>query len=212
MSEYKLRNIKVGIINLNINNIYSIYSSFNSLGFKTKIMSSNDKTKYNLVILPGVGSYRYAMKKIKENGYDEIIMRHIENKENFLYGICLGMQLLLDKSSEFGETKGLGLIEGSVKKLSGSNIYNVPNIGWHKIYSSKESFIKKDQIKKYFYFIHSFYCDLKNPKYQNTYFKFNKKKICSSLRKNNIIGTQFHPEKSGKEGHKLVYKLKRFFA
>ena len=64
MSEYKFKNIKVAIINLNINNIFSIYSSFKSLGFNTKIISKNDKTKYNLIILPGVGSFKYAMKKI----------------------------------------------------------------------------------------------------------------------------------------------------
>ena len=120
MSEYKFKNIKVGIINLNINNIFSIYSSFKTLGFNTKIISKNDKTKYNLMILPGVGSFKYAMKKIKINGYDEKIFRHIENNQNFLYGICLGMQLLLDESQEFGNSKGLGLIKGSVRKLSGN--------------------------------------------------------------------------------------------
>ena len=211
MSEYKFKNIKVGIINLDINNIFSIYSSFKSLGFNTKIISKNDKTKYNLIILPGVGSFKYAMKKIKENGYDEKIFRHIENNQNFLYGICLGMQLLLDESQEFGNSKGLGLIKGSVRKLNGNKIYNVPNIGWHKIYPSNDNFIKKNQFKKYFYFVHSFYCDVENVKYQNTHFKFNNQNICASIRKDNIIGTQFHPEKSGKEGNKLVYNLNRFF-
>ena len=211
MSEYKFKNIKVGIINLKINNIFSIYSCFKSLGFNTKIISKNDKTKYNLIILPGVGSFKYAMKKIKENGYDEKIFRHIENKQNFLYGVCLGMQLLLDESQEFGNSKGLSLIKGNVRKLKGNKTYNVPNIGWHKIYPTNDNFIKNNQFKKYFYFVHSFYCDVENYKYQNTHFKFNNQNICASIRKDNIIGTQFHPEKSGKEGNKLVYNLKRFF-
>jgi glutamine amidotransferase len=211
MSGYK-KKIKVGIINLNTNNMFSIYNAFKKEFNNTQILEKNDKKKYDLLVLPGVGAYEAGMKKLSDKGFNDKIYEHIQNKNKLIYGVCLGMQLMLDYSFEFGKTKGLGIINGHVERLVGNNkSYKVPNIGWHKIYSNNYNFISKDYLKKYFFFIHSYHCVLKNKKYLDTYINYNKKKICSSFMHQNIFATQFHPEKSGINGLKLIKSLSNFF-
>ena len=104
MLDSKLKNIKVGIIDLKINNIHSVYHAFKTAGFKTEIVKKS--FNYNLIILPGVGSFGSGMKIIKKHNIEEKLRKFLENKQNYLYGICLGMQLLLDKSYEFNEYAG----------------------------------------------------------------------------------------------------------
>lgn len=210
MLDSKLKNIKVGIIDLKINNIHSVYHAFKTAGFKTEIVKKS--FNYNLIILPGVGSFGSGMKIIKKHNIEEKLRKFLENKQNYLYGICLGMQLLLDKSYEFNEYAGMGLVKGVVKKIKKNKENRVPNIGWHQlIHVNKNQFIGKELKNKKFYFVHSFYCDVEKHEAIDTYIKLDKQKICSSLKYENIIATQFHPEKSGLPGMKLIKNIEKFF-
>jgi len=210
MLDNKLKNIKVGIIDLKINNIYSIYNAFKTVGFKTEIIKKN--FNYNLIVLPGVGSFGSGMKIIKKQNIEEKLRKFLENKQNYLYGICLGMQLLLNKSYEFNEYTGMGLVRGVVKKIKKNKYNKVPNIGWHQLINIKNNqFIGKELKNKKFYFVHSYFCDLENREVIDSYIKLDKQKICASLKQENIIATQFHPEKSGLSGMELIKSIGKFF-
>ena len=111
-------NIKVGIINSNIHNIHNIYRTCSEVGFKTSIINpSEKKLKYDLLILPGVGSFKSGMNYLNKYDFKEKIKNFLLNQNKILFGICLGMQLLFEESEEFVNTEGLGLIEGKVIKL-----------------------------------------------------------------------------------------------
>ena len=199
MSDY--RKIKVGIIDLGINNIFSILQLFKDLNCKTEIYKKKNKKKYNLVVLPGVGSFNEAMKIIKKRKLDKDIYEIYKDNSKLILGICLGMQLLFNSSNEFIKTKGLGLINGNVIKLS-SKVEIKTHIGWKKIFVSDKNF--KNVNSKLFYFVHSYFCNIKEKK--NIIFKTKIKNFSfvSGIFKKNLIGLQFHPEKSGDDGVKLI--------
>ncbi len=208
MSDYN--KIKIGIINLKINNIYSIYQACKNIGYNTRIVSPREnKYTYDVLILPGDGAFMTAMRFMRYNGIDQKIYEFLQNKNKRLMGICLGMQLLFDKSEEFGNCKGLGLIKGDVKKIIKKKNILLPHIGWNKIIlsSKKNNFITKKNNNKYYYFIHSFYCLPREVKNVSSYTKLGQFKFCSALNKDNIIATQFHPEKSGRDGLAILKNI-----
>ena len=120
------------------------------------------------------------------------------------------MQLLFEESNEFGKSKGLGLVRGKVKKFSST--LRVPHIGWASVIKNKKN-IKSFNFENEgnFYFVHSYYCEPVEKKIIYTYTKYLKKKFCSSIKKENILGTQFHPEKSGLNGLKILESLRYLF-
>lgn len=201
---------KIGIINLGINNLHSILEACKSLGYKTSLINLNQK-KYNfdILILPGVGSFKKAMKIVKSNNIKNKILDHVNNKDKLLIGICLGMQMFFSESDEFGYSRGLNLINGSVKKLDSKKLIT-PHTGWNSIkILKKNNLINTRNNKNMFYFTHSFYCKPENKKFiigETNYLNF---KFCSIVKKDNIIGIQFHPEKSGLEGLKILDNLKK---
>ena len=137
MLESNNKNISVGITNLEFHNLFSIYHAVKSLGYKVKIYSL-EQSKYNcdILIFPGIGSFNSAMKVIKKNNIDFKIKEFLETKK-LLFGICLGMQLLFEKSNEFGLTKGLGLIKGNVTNFPKKS-FKVSHIGWEKVRLAKK--------------------------------------------------------------------------
>jgi len=207
-------NIKAGIIDLKINNIFSIFKAMQLAGYNTKVISNKESLKkYNLIILPGVGSYKTAMNSINKSKLNRKLKEYIQKDENKLFGICLGMQLFFEKSSEFGNTQGLGLLQGKVKKFNLSKTKFIPHMNWNSINFSK---FKKNKItnklnQKYYYFVHSFYCEPDNKKDILSISSFNNQKFCSSILKKNILGTQFHPEKSGKIGINFLKNINSFY-
>ena len=207
MSEIKNNKISVGIINLEFHNLFSIFHAIKSLGYKVKIFNHN-QSSYNtdILILPGVGSFNFAMKKIKKNSIDEKIKNFLFKKK-LLFGICLGMQLLFEESDEFGFSKGMGLISGKVKKFPLKKV-KVPHIGWEKI-EIKNNFnlLRNDS---YYYFVHSHFCQPRQKNIIHSVTNYQGFKYCSSIQSNNIFATQFHPEKSGKSGLKILNKMKIF--
>ena len=145
--------MKVGIIDLKINNIFSIFKAMQLAGYNTYVIGSKESLKnYNLIVLPGVGSYKIAMKSIKKSNLDYKIMEYIQNRENKLFGICLGMQLFFDSSSEFGNTLGLGLLKGGVKKFNLSKTKYIPHMNWNniKFLKLKNKRFTKSLNEKYF--------------------------------------------------------------
>ena len=154
----KTNKLRIGIIDLKINNIFSIFKATQEANFKSKIIEKKENYKnYDLIILPGVGSFKEAMKKIKKEGIDIKIYDFIDNNSKKLLGICLGMQLLFEKSEEFGNTRGLNLLNGTVKKFK-KKVKTIPHMNWNKIYFGNldnKSIIKTFN-KKDFYFVHSY--------------------------------------------------------
>lgn len=209
----KTNKLRIGIIDLKINNIFSIFKATQEANFKSKIIEKKENYKnYDLIILPGVGSFKEAMKKIKKEGIDKKIYDFIDNNSKKLLGICLGMQLLFEKSEEFGNTRGLNLLNGTVKKFK-KKVKTIPHMNWNKIYFGNldNKSILKTFNKKDFYFVHSYYCEIKTERNLLTFTKHQNQKFCSSVRHKNILGTQFHPEKSGKIGINFLRKIEKFY-
>ena len=207
MLEYK--KIRVGIINLQINNLFSIFQAFKAIGYNAEIIDEKKiNYNYNIVILPGVGTFAKAMNFIKKNDIDKKIHDFLNKDNKLIFGICLGMQLLFEKSNEIKKTEGLKLIPGEVKKLE-SKKFRIPNIGWLNITikDKKKNFISRSLDNHKFYFVHSYHCIPKNDSVISSYVRFDNQNICSSVKKNNILGTQFHPEKSGLDGLKIIKDL-----
>ena len=193
-------------------NLYSIYCACTSFGFKTKITDDESIiNKSKIIILPGVGAFPDAMKIIKKKKLDFIILKNFEKNKKII-GICLGMQLLFDRSYEFKTTKGLGIVKGDVfgfKSFNSKKNYSL-NVGWKEIVKSniKNNLLKDIKKKDRFYFIHSYFCKPKNKKIITSNSIFNKKEFCSSIKFNNIEAFQFHPEKSSFSGLKIFKSIK----
>ena len=190
------------LLNIGLNNIYSIYNALSMFG-NVKIINEFNKdnpTNYDLVVIPGVGSFKTAIELIKKKKFDLLINEANTNKKRIL-GICLGFQILFSHSYELGFSKGLGLIDGEIVSFSSKTNF-IRNIGWLKLkfkanHVSKYESLLKD---KFFYHIHSFFLSGVNQKYIMTFSEVNNFTFTSSISFNNITGVQFHPEKSGTNG------------
>ena len=197
---------KILIIDYKMNNLFSIYNAVKHLGFDVSITSNYKKiSKSEIIILPGVGSFPNAMERLKKFGLNDSIL-DFANSGKRIFGICLGMQLLFSSSEEVKKTKGLGLIDGQVKSIKKSNPRaSVPHVGWNNIEIKQKLNTKIMSFqKKNFYFVHSFYPNIKNKKYNLFYTNYEGLTFPSMIAKNNIIACQFHPEKSGINGLKLL--------
>tara|TARA_B100001175_G_C19513930_1_gene645856 strand:- start:2662 stop:3300 length:639 start_codon:yes stop_codon:yes gene_type:complete len=209
----KNKNPTLGIIDLKFNNLLSIYKASIQSGFKTSIISEKQKKlTYDFVVIPGVGTFKSGMKVIKINNYDEKIINYLSKPNSFVYGICLGMQLLFETSKEFGLTKGLGLIQGNILELNKKNKFMKTNMGWSQTKFINK--INKTDFKrfnnKYFYFVHSYYANPSNKSDIFTKTLHGNFLFASAVKKGNILGTQFHPEKSGNLGIEFLRSLKKY--
>ena len=200
---------KITIIDYGCGNIYSLTRVLNKLGYTVEVTNDSDKIiNSDKIILPGVGAFKIGIDNLKKNKLDESINLFL-NKGNYLLGICLGMQLLMEKSDEFGSHIGLGLIKGNVTKLNNKEYYPIPHIGWSQI-ELEESSLKKNSIlenikdRSYFYFIHSFQVKTNLKKETLSFTNYGDNCFSSIINSENIFGTQFHPEKSGKVGERLL--------
>ena len=205
MLDYNI--IKIGIIDLKINNLHSIYNAFYKIGYKTKIIKNNkDLKNQDFIVLPGVGAFKEGMNALKKNNLIDHLKEDIIIKKKNIIGICLGMQMLFSKSNEHEYCSGLNFIKGNVKIFKKKKNFSIPMIGWYKTKS-----IIKQLDKKYFYHIHSYYCDPLNKKTilsKTTYQNFS---YCSSIQDKNILAFQFHPEKSGVNGINLLKRIPDLF-
>lgn len=193
---------RIAIIDYGMGNLLSVKKALDFIGANSLITSDADEIRKSAaIILPGVGAFPDAMASLSENGIDKVIVEEAKNGKLFM-GICLGMQLLFDESEEFKLTKGLGLIKGRVRKLQTE--YKIPHMGWNSLNIPKECGVLKD-IKEgsYVYFVHSFYGDVENEENLNAYCDYGTK-VPAVVSDKNVFGLQFHPEKSGDVGIKML--------
>lgn len=201
----------VGIIDYGVGNLFSLKSSFAFLGVDTEIVKTEAQAlKCDRLILPGVGAFGDAAAALHGTGLDATVKKAAENGVPLL-GICLGMQLLFEEGLEFGSHEGLGLIPGkvvSIKPLINGN--KIPHIGWNSLEFSNpdNGLYKYTENGEYVYFVHSFHaeCPEKYITAKTEYGSY----LTASVRNENVFGAQFHPEKSGDAGLKMLKSFCEF--
>lgn len=200
-----MENKKIAIIDYGMGNLRSVQKAFESFGATCSITSdSKEILSSSGVILPGVGAFPDAMESIKKLGFDVALKKAVDKKTPIL-GICLGMQLLFDSSSEIRDTKGLGLIKGNIEKFEVD--LKIPHMGWNNLNIIKENALLGGvKNNSYVYFVHSYYAKLNEQNLNaDTVYGIKVPAVVSS---GNVFGTQFHPEKSGEPG---IQMLKNFW-
>jgi glutamine amidotransferase len=189
----------LAIIDYNMGNLASVVNAFKKIDANAKVIQNPEELKnFDKIILPGVGAFGDAMEHLNKTGMKDAILEFAKSGK-YMLGICLGMQLLFEKSQEFGEAKGLSLIEGEVDYFKTS--LKVPHMGWNKIFN-KENKIFEGLENPYLYFVHSLHavCD---DRYVIGYTHYDYKFV-SAVNKDNIYGFQPHPEKSHNNGLKIL--------
>ncbi len=196
---------KVAIVDYGVGNLFSLQSSLAYVGADCERITEPEKLKnYKKILLPGVGAFEDASKKLKDTGMGQAVCECAKNGADIL-GICLGMQLLFDKSHEFGEHEGLGLIPGSVRPIKEMipDGLKIPHIGWNKLkFGQPEKIFSDSKEGDFVYFVHS-YAAVCDSKYITSYTEYGGI-LTASVRCENVAGTQFHPEKSGDVGLKML--------
>ena len=194
------------VLDYGVGNLSSLQSSLRVLGRETEVTGQAEKLRAaDRIILPGVGAFGDARAKLDETGLVPVLLEEAERKP--LLGICLGMQLLFDRSFEYGEHPGLGLIPGDVAELREDLVdktLKIPHMGWNRLETAKEDpLFRYFQNGEYVYYVHSFYArncresTLGVSQYGNL-------AVTGVVRRGNVWGTQFQPEKSGDAGLRLL--------
>ena len=202
--------MNVTIVDYNSGNISSVINSFTEVAKGTvnlEVTSDLNKIKSSdKVVLPGQGSFKSCIDALKSiNGLSDTLDEFVMNKKKPLFGICVGLQMFANVGYEETETKGLGWIPGKVSKIDNKNgKYKLPHIGWNQINIVKDSKIFKDvENNSHMYFVHSYEFIPEDKDVISATTDYSSKVVCS-VEKDNIFGTQFHPEKSDKIGLKII--------
>ena len=195
----------IAIIDYGVGNLFSLVSSFKAIGVEAVVTDREDViANAEKIILPGVGAFGDARRKLAETGMDKLVLREAE-KGKPIMGICLGMQLLFERGFEYGTHEGLGLLKGEVVPMEGvvPENYKIPHIGWNGlIFKQENPLFQYIQNGDFVYFVHSYYvrnCDdslLATAEYGP--------ELTAAVAKGNIYGCQFHPEKSGSVGLNIL--------
>ncbi len=202
--------MEIAIIDYGMGNLKSVQKAFKALGFNAEVTADPEEIiKASKVILPGVGAFRDAIAELNSTGLGEAT-KEVVKKGTPILGICLGMQLMFDKSYEYGEHQGLGILEGEIVPMtkedmreSDGQILKIPHMGWNHLEISKNEPIYKG-IKDggSVYFVHSYYLETSQD-IVSAYTTYGKT-IAVSAQKDNVFATQFHPEKSGEVGLQIL--------
>lgn len=195
----------IAVIDYGVGNLFSLASSLRAVGAESVVTSDPEVIRNaDKILLPGVGAFEDAARKLRESGLDKIIISEVERGKKLL-GICLGMQMLFERSFEYGEHQGLGLLGGSVVAMEGSipNELKIPHIGWNSLkICAEHPIFKYTKDGDFVYFVHSYYavgCDdslLATTEYG--------KNLTAAVALGNVAGMQFHPEKSGEAGLNIL--------
>lgn len=207
------------IVDYGMGNLFSVKRACESVGMKAEITSSSKAIfEAEAVILPGVGAFGHAMETLKELNLVTTLQEVARSSKPFL-GICLGMQLMMTESFEFGHHEGLGLIPGSVRHFedprdSSGKILKVPQVGWNRISPSSPNSWEGTPLEglpegEFMYFVHSYYVTPQDSKVSIATSRYGHLEFCSSLNRENLFACQFHPERSGPQGLKIYAQLKR---
>ncbi len=191
----------IAIIDYGAGNIFSVKNAMDYLGLPAELTSKADDIRNaDGIILPGVGAFPWAMNMLKKSGLVEVIKEEAVKKP-FL-GICLGMQLIFSKGYEFEETDGLGLIDGQVRLMTPEGL-SIPHIGWNRLEKNRECALMNGLgDDEYVYFVHSYAAECADEDVA-AYCEYGKR-VTALVNRGNVYGAQFHPEKSGKTGLKIL--------
>lgn len=193
----------IAIVDYGVGNLFSLISSFKAIGVDAVVTSDENVLRSaDKIVLPGVGAFGDASKKLVDSGLDRIIKEQVALNKPLL-GVCLGMQMLFEKSYEYGEYQGLGLLKGSVVGFDLPKEYKIPHIGWNRL-----KFNKENPLLKYInqgdcvYFVHSFHAvGCEDSLIATAEYGID---VTAIVAKGNVYGCQFHPEKSGEVGLKIL--------
>jgi len=197
---------KIGLIDYGMGNIHSVKKAFENLEeevllIKSKLQISSCKA----LIIPGQGAFDPAIENLKETGLIDEIKKWISSGKSFM-GICLGLQILFEESEE-GKNKGLGIINGKIKKIPPINNQKLPHIGWCNLMPTKDSkLLCKDEINKWVYFDHSYFAAPNNKSFVTACVEYGEINLTAIIEYENLVACQFHPEKSGNIGQSLLNK------
>ena len=196
----------VGIIDYGVGNLFSLQSSFAAIGQQAEVSSDPEVLrKADHILLPGVGAFEDAVRKLRATGMDQMVYEAVQTGKP-LMGICLGMQMLFEKSFEYGEHQGLGLLKGEVIPMAGlrPKELKIPHMGWNALHLTQPEgkLLRNTKEGDYVYFVHSYFaahCE-DSLAAQTEYGKL----LTAAVEKDNIFGCQFHPEKSGEAGLNIL--------
>ena len=192
----------LAIIDYGVGNLRSVEKAFAAMGCEA-IVSSDESVlrKAERLVLPGVGAFRACMAALKERGFDRLVQERASEGTPLL-GVCVGMQLLFDESEEFGSTRGLGLLRGSVRRFRGDLV--VPHIGWNRIHQTRShGLFEGIEEGSFCYFVHSFYCAPLDARVVVGETEYGVR-YASVVAAGNVCGVQFHPEKSQDVGLRML--------
>lgn len=209
-------NTKITLLDYGMCNLLNVARAFEYCGAEVLITEDRAVAKNaNKLIVPGVGAFADSMEEITSRGFDDVIRRFVDTDRPFL-GICVGMQMLFDSSEEFGYSEGLGILAGSVKSIparcSNGELQRIPHIGWNKLTYpvGKKSPWKNtilcciDGKDPAVYFVHSFSASPVDETVRLADVIYGGHRLCSAVQKNNLMATQFHPERSGEIGLDII--------
>lgn len=195
--------MKIGVVNYSIGNVGSVYSALKFYSYDVFLPGSPaELKKADYIVLAGVGSFPTAKERLKELGLWDALNEEVMTKKKPVLGICLGMQLFADTSSEGGENSGFGWIKGKVVKLKGDGI-RIPHMGWNEV-TARDKKLFNGMRYGSFYFMHSYQMIPDDKKTIAATTGYGDLEIVSAVRKDNILGVQFHPEKSQGDGLRFL--------
>jgi glutamine amidotransferase len=197
-------NPKIVIIDYGMGNLRNVQKGFEKIGFEARLTRNKKEIGgASAIVLPGVGAFKDCMENLGKYGLVEILLRSIEKGKPYL-GICLGLQVLFSESQEFGSHKGLDLIKGRVVKFEPGPDHKVPHMGWNTIEKEKEvPQLQGIESGDFFYFVHSYYVIPDRTEWISSSTTYGKPFV-SSIWKENLFATQFHPEKSQQKGLRIL--------
>lgn len=197
------KNIKIGIVNYSLGNVGSVYSAFRFYKYDVSLIDKpEDLDDIDVIVLAGVGNFKTAVSKLKEYKFWDKLNHEVLVKKKPTLGICLGMQLFADVSYEDGETEGFGWIKGNVVKIEGKSL-KIPHIGWDEVKPFNGDMFK-GLLNNFFYYMHSYHFIPKDRNVIMATTRYGDIDIVSAVWKDNIVGVQFHPEKSQGDGLRLL--------
>jgi glutamine amidotransferase len=202
-------NSKIVIIDYGMGNLRNVQKGFERIGFEARLTRSKREINHaSAIVLPGVGAFKDCMQNLKKFGLIEPLLQSIEKGKPYL-GICLGLQILFSESEEFGSQKGLDLIRGKVMKFRPGPDHKVPHMGWNTVEIVKDAPILRGvESGDFFYFVHSYYVVPKEKERISTLTTYGRPFV-SSIWKENLFATQFHPEKSQEKGLRILENFVR---
>jgi glutamine amidotransferase len=195
---------KIVIIDYGMGNLRNVQKGFGRIGFEAKLTRSKREIENaSALVLPGVGAFKDCMKNLETFGLIDPLLRSIEKGKPYL-GICLGLQILFSESEEFGHRRGLDLIHGKVVKFNSAPDHKVPHMGWNTVDKMQEvPFLHGIESGDFFYFVHSYYVIPEESRWVSTLTSYGSPFV-SSIWKENLFATQFHPEKSQQKGLRIL--------